>query len=71
MSVWPRYPTLYEINTWVWLSELSVKAGTRIDLGSVPEAEWDAIARFGFDGVWFMGVWERSPAGLLRLPIRT
>ncbi len=64
MSVWPRYPTLYEINTWVWLSELSVKAGTRIDLGSVPEAEWDAIARFGFDGVWFMGVWERSPAAI-------
>jgi hypothetical protein len=30
----------------------------------VPEAEWDAIAKFGFDAVWFMGVWERSPAGI-------
>ena len=28
MSVWLRYPTLYEINTWVWLSELSLKTGT-------------------------------------------
>ena len=64
MSVWPRYPTLYEINTWVWLSELRVKTGRPVDLGSVPEAEWDAIARFGFDAVWFMGVWERSPAGI-------
>ena len=64
MSVWPRYPTLYEINTWVWLSDLSLKTGTPIDLSSVPAAEWDAIAKFGFDAVWFMGVWERSPAGI-------
>jgi glycosidase len=64
MSIWPRYPTLYEINTWVWLSDLSLKAGHAVDLSSVPTAEWDAIARFGFDAVWFMGVWERSPAGI-------
>ncbi len=64
MSIWPQYPTLYEINTWVWLSELSLKTGKHIDLGSVPSAEWDAIAKFGFDAVWFMGVWERSPAGI-------
>jgi len=30
----------------------------------VPAAEWDALAAFGFDAVWLMGVWERSPAGL-------
>jgi glycosidase len=64
MSVWSRYPTLYEINTWVWLSELSLKNGTSVDLSSVPAAEWDAIAEFGFDAIWFMGVWERSPAGI-------
>jgi len=64
MSIWPQYPTLYEINTWVWLSELSLKIGTYVDLSSVPSAEWDAIAKFGFDAVWFMGVWERSPAGI-------
>lgn len=64
MSVWSRYPTLYEINTWVWLAELSRKYGTSLDLGSLPAAEWDAIATFGFDAVWFMGVWERSPASI-------
>ena len=64
MSIWPRYPTLYEINTWVWLSELSLKTGTSVDLSSVPSAEWDTIAKFGFDAVWLMGVWERSPAGI-------
>ncbi len=64
MPVWPRYPTLYEINTWVWLSELSRKLEYPVDLGSVPSAEWDSIAEFGFDAVWLMGVWERSPAGI-------
>jgi hypothetical protein len=55
---------LYEINTWVWLAELSAKFGPRVELGSVPEEEWDAIAHFGFDAVWLMGVWERSPLGI-------
>jgi hypothetical protein len=64
LSVWPRYPSIYEINTWVWLSEISHKYGTTINLSCVPPAEWDAIASFGFDAVWFMGVWERSPTGI-------
>lgn len=64
MSTWPRYPTIYEINTWVWLSEVSGKAGKPVDLGSVGPAEWDAIAALGFDAVWLMGVWQRSPAGI-------
>ncbi len=64
MSDWPRYPTLYEINTWVWLSELSRKTGISVDLSSVPSSEWDDIAKYGFDAVWFMGVWERSSAGI-------
>ncbi|MEW6441185.1 MAG: alpha-amylase family glycosyl hydrolase [bacterium] len=64
MSSWPRYPTLYEIHTWVWLAELSRRYGTPVTLGSVPPAEWDSVAAYGFDAVWMMGVWERSPAGL-------
>jgi hypothetical protein len=62
-AAWPRYPALYEINTWAWLSDLSRKHGKRINLSSVPSSEWDAIA-YGFDAVWLMGVWERSPAGI-------
>jgi len=64
MSKWPTYPTIYEMNTWVWLSELSEKYGTSVDLSSVPSADWDVIAAYGFDAVWLMGVWERSPAGI-------
>ena len=64
MSVHPRYPTIYEINAWVWLSDLRARLGNPVDLGSVPAAQWDAIAACGFDAVWLMGVWERSPAGI-------
>ena len=64
MNPWPKHPVIYEINTWVWLSELGRKYQRPINLGTVPEPEWDAIAAHGFDAVWFMGVWERSPAGI-------
>jgi hypothetical protein len=64
MSKWPRFPNVYEISTWVWLADLSKKYGSFIELGSVPSQEWDAIAALGFDAVWLMGVWERSPAGV-------
>ena len=64
VSAWARYPAVYEINTWVWLAELSQKHGRPVNLSSVPAAEWDAIGAYGFDGVWLMGVWERSPVGI-------
>src|SRR5438270_12599904 len=64
MSIWPKNPSLYEINTLVWLTELGLKNGSPIDLSSVPSSEWDAIGRFGFNAAWRMGVWERSPAGI-------
>jgi hypothetical protein len=64
MRTWPKHPVIYEINTWVWLRELGMKYGQPVDLATVPEQEWNAIAAHGFDAVWFMGVWERSPAGI-------
>jgi len=64
VSTWEPYPSVYEINTWVWLTDLSREYGTSVNLASVPSPEWDAIAAYGFDSVWFMGVWERSPAGI-------
>ena len=64
MPKWPRHPTIFEINTWVWLSGLSQKYEVSQNLACVPAHEWDAIAEFGFDAVWLMGVWERSPAGI-------
>jgi glycosidase len=62
--MWPRYPSIFEINTWVWLTDLGRKYGRPVDLASVPAEEWNAIGAFGFDAVWLMGVWERSGAGI-------
>src|ERR1700756_3587147 len=64
MKAWPRHPLIYEINTWVWLGALSRRYQKPINFATIPNHEWDAIATFGFDVVWFMGVWERSPAGI-------
>src|SRR5689334_5496866 len=61
--VWRRNPSTYEINTWVCSSDMTEKYGRPLDLSSVPSAECDAIAGFGFDAVWLMGLWKRSPAG--------
>ncbi|HQE82774.1 MAG TPA: alpha-amylase family glycosyl hydrolase [Candidatus Hydrogenedentes bacterium] len=64
MNPWPKDPIVYEINTWVWVDELSRKHGRPVTLSSVPQEEWDALSFPGLDAVWFMGVWERSPAGI-------
>jgi hypothetical protein len=55
-------PTVFEINTWVWLAELGRAEGRAITPGTVPQREIERIAAHGFDAVWLMGVWERSPA---------
>jgi hypothetical protein len=61
MNPWPRHPTVYEINAWVWLGEPGRARGRRVSLGDVPQAELERLAAYGFDAVWLMGVWERSP----------
>ncbi len=64
MKPWPKYPLIYEINTWVWLNELSRKYKRSVTLSSVPSDEWNYLSSLGADAIWFMGVWERSPAGI-------
>ncbi|HMK39486.1 MAG TPA: alpha-amylase, partial [Bacteroidota bacterium] len=64
MKPWPKNPLIYEINTWVWLRELSDRFQRPLTLNSVPDEEWDRLSSFGADAIWFMGVWERSPAGI-------
>lgn len=61
MIPYRNHPHLYEINTWTWLRELSRRSGQTMTLGDVPTAEWDALAAKGFDLIWLMGLWERSP----------
>jgi glycosidase len=65
MPGWPKNPIIYEINTWLWLDDLSKKYETPITLANVPWAEWDEIKKNGFDAVWLMGVWQRSPESIV------
>jgi Alpha amylase, catalytic domain len=59
-----RRPTIYEINTAVWLERLGRERGRALELDEVPGGVWDALAALPVDAVWLMGVWRRSPAGL-------
>ena len=50
-------------NTYVWLDQLVKKyqrAITRLD--QIPDEELDQLARWGFTGLWLIGLWERSRA---------
>ena len=44
-----RYPSLYQINTRVWLTELPWKLGRTAMLDDIPDAELDRMAEKGFD----------------------
>ena len=54
-------PTIYEINTRVWLTALSRRYHKTITLGNVPDEALNEIQRVGCNTVWMMGVWQRSP----------
>src|SRR5215470_604727 len=58
----PRYPSLLEINTRVWLRRLSCEAGKPITLANVDDDILDDIARRGFDWIWLLSVWRTGAA---------
>ncbi|RLC49528.1 MAG: hypothetical protein DRZ79_05850, partial [Candidatus Cloacimonadota bacterium] len=50
-------------NTYVWLYQLGKKYGRKISrLDEIPEEELRILSERGFSGLWFIGIWERSPA---------
>lgn len=62
MSATPRYPSLYQINTRVWLTELSRQLGRVATLDDIPDAELDRFGRLGFDWIWLLSVWQTGAA---------
>jgi glycosidase len=58
----PRFPSLYQVNTRVFLTDLSRVLGRRATLDDIPDSELDHLARLGFDWVWFLSVWQTGPA---------
>ncbi len=57
-----RYPSLYQINTRVWLTELSQRLGRAAVLDDIPDAELDRLAEKGFDFIWLLSVWQTGLA---------
>jgi len=54
---------LYQINTRIWLRELSMAAGRPLTLAEVPDQALDSVADQGFDLVWLLGVWRTGEVG--------
>jgi glycosidase len=63
MPIAPRYPSLFQINTRVWLRRLSRDAGRRITLADIDDGTIDGFAARGFDWIWLLSVWSTGSAG--------
>jgi hypothetical protein len=59
----PNYPSLYQINTRVWLTELSEGLDRKATLDDIPDTELDRLAEMGFDWIWFLSVWCTGERG--------
>lgn len=71
-SFWPKktslprskdagmFPLVYEINTRVWLRELSVRLDRPVTLENIPDDEFQILHDGKFTMVWLMGVWKPS-----------
>src|SRR5262249_27018116 len=59
----PRFPSLYQINTCVWLREVAGRTGRPATLDRLDDGVLDQFAGLGFDWVWPLGVWQTGPAG--------
>lgn len=57
------HPQLYEINALAWLHRLGQQIGRSVTLSNAPETEWERLRGLGFDVIYLMGVWKRSPVG--------
>lgn len=60
---WMPRLVLIAKNAYVWLDQLSKKYSRSIStLDQIPDDELDTLARWGFTGLWLIGLWERSAA---------
>jgi glycosidase len=58
-----RYPSLYPVNTRVFLTELARRQGCPVTLDDIPDSDLDRWAELGFDWVWLLSVWRTGEAG--------
>ncbi len=62
-SDWMPRTVMIAKNTYVWLYQLSEQYHQEItQLDQIPDEELDKLASWGFNGLWLIGLWERSEA---------
>lgn len=54
-------PHILEINALSWLKRHEREAGRKLTLAELPSSFWEKLQKNGFDAVWLMGVWKKSP----------
>jgi hypothetical protein len=57
------FPLLYQVNTRVWITELSEKAGRQVTLNDISDSDLDELASSGFDWIWLLSVWQTGKEG--------
>jgi len=57
------YPSLYQINTRVWLQRRSRQLGRLATLDDFPDTELDELAHLGFNWLYFLSVWQTGEVG--------
>src|SRR6476620_6851719 len=63
MSTFQSLPSLYQINTRVWLTELSALLGRAATLDDITDLELDQLAAKGIDWIWLLSVWQIGTEG--------
>jgi glycosidase len=59
----PRYPSLLQVNTRVWLTARSGALGRPATLDDIDDGTLDSWAGTGFDWIWLLSVWRLGDAG--------
>jgi glycosidase len=60
---WMPSVVLIAKNAYVWLDQLSKRYQRQLKrLDEIPDKELDQFAQNGINGLWLIGLWERSPA---------
>jgi hypothetical protein len=58
-----KYPSLFQVNTRIWLTELSHSLRRAATLDDIPDAALDRLAETGFDWLWLLSVWQTGLRG--------
>jgi len=57
------HPALYQINSRIWLNQISRNLKRKATLDDIPDSEINAIANLGFDWIYLLGVWQTGEIG--------